>query len=68
MSTLNGIRSHDFDLYLEPVHGADAQALLDRQRAAFLKEARPDHDQRRQHTGRAKGHEGGKREPRTRNA
>ncbi|NKJ50667.1 coniferyl aldehyde dehydrogenase [Burkholderia sp. SG-MS1] len=41
------MRSHDFDRYLEPVHGADAQALLDLQRAAFLKEARPDHDQRK---------------------
>jgi coniferyl-aldehyde dehydrogenase len=46
VSTLNDIRTHDFDLYLESVRGADAQALLDRQRAAFLKEARPDHHQR----------------------
>jgi coniferyl-aldehyde dehydrogenase len=44
---LNGIRSHDFDLYLESVRGADAQALLDRQRAAFLNEAPPDHDRRK---------------------
>jgi coniferyl-aldehyde dehydrogenase len=46
VSTLNGVVSHNFDLDLEAVHGADAQALLDRQRAAFLKETRPDHDQR----------------------
>jgi coniferyl-aldehyde dehydrogenase len=47
VSTLNGVVSHNFDLDLEAVHGADAQALLDRQRAAFLKETRPDHDQRK---------------------
>ncbi|WP_244121638.1 hypothetical protein [Burkholderia gladioli] len=47
MSTLNGIGSRDFALDLKADYGADAQALLDRQRAAFLKEARPDHDQRK---------------------
>lgn len=47
MSTLNGIGSRDFALDLKADYGADAQALLDRQRAAFLKEARADHDQRK---------------------